>query len=141
MFDTSSRQSPSPVVEAQQPQTAETPETPALSFDVPALVGKDVDEIKTILGNPDRGTDPTKAQLELGTTEWSKEYERNGIILSITYEISTGKVIDLFIAKHSESISDILAVGNLSRSDSRYSVELVKAINAKGYTGAIVKAK
>jgi hypothetical protein len=137
IFDDTPRLTPTVT---QNVQTTSVPVV-APAFDIPALVGKSVDEIKSILGNPDRGTDPTPAQLDLGTTEWSKEYERNGVVLSITYEISTGKVVDLFVAKHSENISDILAVGNLSRNDSRYSVELVKARNATGYTGAIVRAK
>lgn len=111
------------------------------AFDVPSLVGKDIHEIRVVLGTPTWDVEPTPLQIESGTKEWNKNYERKGITLSITYSIATGKVIELFVEKQSENASDILAAGNLSQNDSRYSVELIKSVNASGYTGAVVKAK
>lgn len=110
-------------------------------YDVPLLVGKSVGEIEVLLGDPDWDKPPTALQVESGTEEWSKSWEKEGVGLMVTYEIATERVIELFVSKVSERADDILRSANLSLGDSRYTVELVHAKNAAGYTGAIVRVK
>lgn len=117
-------------------------------FDIPALLGKDIGALKQTLGTPSDDTEPTAAQLDLGTDSWEKSWTKGEYSLMATYDVKTNKVIDLFLGadsdaafKRFEDTSNILATGNLSRSDNRYSVEFVKARNGPGYTGVIVRAK
>lgn len=117
-------------------------------FDIPALLGKDIDALEKTLGTPSNDTEPTAAQLELGTNTWEKSWTKGEYSLMATYDVKTKKVIDLFLGadsdaafKRFEDTNNILAVGNLSRSNNRYSVEFIKARNGPGYTGVIVKAK
>ena len=117
-------------------------------FDIPALLGKDIGALEKTLGTPSNDTEPTATQLELGTDTWEKSWTKGEYSVMATYDVKTKKVIDLFLGadsdaafKRFEDTNNILAAANLSRSDSRYSVEFVKARNGPGYTGVIVKAK
>lgn len=117
-------------------------------FDIPALLGKNIGALKQALGTPSDDTEPTAAQLELGTDTWEKSWTKGEYSLMATYDVKTKKVIDLFLGadsdaafKRFEDTNNILAAGNLSRSNNQYSVEFVRARNGPGYTGAIVRAK
>lgn len=48
------------------------------AFDVPLLVGNDIDQIKAMLGEPTDDCEPTQQQLELGTRVWSKTFSNSG---------------------------------------------------------------
>lgn len=132
-----------------EPSTQTSEEAaPAYSFDVPSLIGKDMEELEAELGTPTTYTPPTEAQLASGIQEWEKDWKKGEHHLMATYNVQTGEVIDLFIGADTdaafESFSDtdnILKAGNLTENDPRYSVEFVKALRGGGYTGAIVRAK
>ena len=113
-----------------------TPKITQPVFDVPALVGKNVDQIRQILGTPEWGIEPTKLQLEYGVTEWEKTYAKDGVTLLITYNHTSRKVIDFFITiptpNGSGTTTDkqsLLMAGTLADNAPTYKVEFVRVIN------------
>jgi len=107
-------------------------------FDVPSLVGKNIDEARSILGEPtDNDKEPTALQSQMGVDEWQNTFEKEGRMLLVTYNPSTRKITDFFLEKSDTDTKDkLLEVGNLIEQDSRYKVELVKAIrNPSEFTG------
>lgn len=129
--------------------TAVTENRPSAAYDVPSLLGLSLEELEQKLGTPSYDTEPTQQQLALGGIDtWEKSWDNGEYGLMATYDIKTKKVTDLFLSadtdaafKKFEDTDNIFAAGNLSQSDSRYSVEFVKAKNGPGYTGAIVRQK
>lgn len=123
-------------------QQAKQPDTTAnhYVFDVPSLIGKDLDGIVAMLGTP-KGQDPTEQQIQLGVTEWDKTFVKDGKELLVTYTTSNRKVVDFFISTDDPSGSTtdtehLLQMGNLQENDPKYKVEFVKAIkNPSSFTG------
>lgn len=121
--------------------------TQKVVFDVPSLVGKDLKQLREILGTPSYDKEPTVQQVALVDT-WEKTWTREGYDLMVTYNIKTKKVVDLFLGADTdatyaifENTNNILKVGNLQPNSNEYSVEFVKVIKGNGYTGAIIKRK
>jgi len=90
-------------------------------FDVPALISKDIDQVKTVLGKPE-GTDdePTNQQLAAGVTEWEKSFKRDTTTLLVTYNPKTRKVIDFFVSTSHGKTADItplLELVNVDRTE------------------------
>lgn len=117
-------------------------------FDIPALVGKDMTEIKTIIGKPTGSySEPTQQQLALDPKTWSSEWDKDGQDLSIEYEVKTLKVIDFFISTDDPSgatkdIARLLKIGNLTKNDPRYAVDFVPAKgDPASYTGVKIVPK
>jgi len=106
----------------------------AFVFDVPSLVGKNVDEIKKDLNSYKKKTsEPTSDQIKLGVKEWEVEFEKDGKSLLVTYDIATKKVKDFFVSSDDPSgktkdKNHLLELGNLKENDSRYKVEFVKTL-------------
>jgi len=128
---------------------AVTETRPSAAYDVSSLVGLSLAEIETKLGTPSYDTEPTAQQLALGGIDtWEKSWDVGEYSIMATYDIKTKEITDLFFGadsdaafKQFEDTNNILAAGNLSSSDPKYSVEFVKAKNGPGYTGAIIRAK
>lgn len=127
-------------------------------FDIPSLVGKSLSELETVLGTPDYNEEPPATYVQFNDDRtWDKTWNKDGYSLSVTYNIDTKKVIELFLGSDSDAslvtfrkTENIIKVGNLSTNSPEYSVEFVKlkAILGKpksetpdGYTGAIVRVK
>src|SRR4051794_26950944 len=58
-----------------------TPAKPAvaIAFDVPALVGKSIDQIRHVCGAPqDKEPEPSNRQLALGIDEWNNTFSKDG---------------------------------------------------------------
>lgn len=117
-------------------------------FDIPLLVGKDLAQIKVILGTPSSDTEPTQLQINSGIDEWEKTWKKGEYSLMVTYDVKTKEVKDLFLSADTDNAFEafkdrnfILKIGNLERSSNTYSVEFVKALKGDGYTGAIVREK
>lgn len=66
-------------------------------FDIPSLLGKNVDQIKATLGSPLDDNEPTAQQLEFGAEEWQKEFKKSGYTLLVTYNPRTRVVLDFFM--------------------------------------------
>jgi hypothetical protein len=116
-------------------------------FDVPALLGKNVDEIEQTLGESEKINgvvdEPTDLQLELGTTEWDRTWKKGGYELLVTYNVKTRQVKDFFIPLQSggsaSDINQLLRVGNLQKGAPEYTIKSVEALNeANTFTGIIV---
>jgi len=116
-----------PPVEEQK--TTEEPQKKEIKyvFDVPSLVGKDIDGVKKALGKPtDSLVEPTAEQISLGTIEWSNTFEKDGVELLVTYEVNSRKIIDFFIS--GDDKAKIMEQGNLTEGDLKYTIEAVQAI-------------
>lgn len=109
-----------PVAESQQ-----APEKPKAIFDVPSLIGKSIDEVKGILGEPTKYTAPTKQQLEVFPI-WDMEYTKDDTNLLVTYNPKSKVITDFFMDGSDQQ--RLLALGNLQEKSDNYIVETVKAI-------------
>lgn len=92
-------------------------------FDIPTLVGKNVDEIIAIIGQPKENSLPTEEQSKL-TNEWSIEFDKDGQTLLVEYNLKTKVVKDLFIS--GDNKDELLKIGNLKENNPKYSLEFVK---------------
>jgi len=117
----------------------------AIVFNIPSLIGKDINQIINILGTPSDNTEPTKLQLEMGTDTWDKTWKKESYSLLVTYNTKTKKIIDFFLnqEKNDQNIQEIMLAGNLSKNNTNYEITLVESRNKSlpGYTGIIIKAK
>lgn len=115
------------------------PQAPQFVFNIPALIGKNIDEVKAILGEPTTFKQPTKQQLTF-TDIWDMEYAKNDTNLLITYNVKNKVVSDFFIDGTDKN--KLLIVGNLQENNDNYTVEFVKSItNANEITGVKVSKK
>lgn len=111
-------------------------QTDNYAFDVPSLIGKDIDEVKAVLGNP-VDQEPSNMQSE-ATNEWSLSFKKDSNELLVTYEIKTKRIIDFFIdtddpSGKTKDKKHLLELGNLREDDTRYRVEFVKALTQPDY--------
>ncbi len=112
-------------------------------FDVPSLIGKNIDQVRQVLGQPIDGKqiEPTAQQLEKGVTEWNNTWERGNVSLVITYNPTTRVITDYFVDTDDQSgvtknKKRLLEEGNLSDNASNYRLEYVKAIkDPNSFTG------
>jgi len=133
----------------QQPTNTPTPTPlPPFVFDVPALLGKNVDEVASALKEYQTKTLPvTDQQIKMGVKDWDIEFEKEGKTISVSYVIATKKINDFFIESDDPSGATkdkkhLLELGNLSETDPRYSVEFVKTLkDPTVFTGVIVTPK
>ena len=113
---------------------------PKYVFDVPSLVGKNIDGVKTVLGSS-IDKEPTQQQMNLGIDEWSLTFRKDGKELLVTYNPKTKKIIDFFISTDDPSgktkdKNHLMELGNLKESDPNYKLEFVKALkDSLSYTG------
>jgi hypothetical protein len=115
----------------------------AFVYDIPGLLGKDLDQITTELGKP-REVIEYFAGDKLG----DRSFEKGNVGLLVTYEVASKKVVEFFLdtddpSGGSKDTDHMLALGNLKRNDSRYSLDFVETIGRNAtpgeFTGVIVK--
>lgn len=122
------------------PVPAQKPEI-KLVFDVPSLLGKSINEIKTILGPVENDTEPTQVQIGAGITEWDKSWEREDADLLVTYNVKTKQAVDFFVSGvDSTGVTGnkelLLTVSGIKLGQPEYDVEFVQVINTPNqYTG------
>lgn len=111
-------------------------------FDVPALIGKDIDQIRKVLGKPsDKEIEPSKLQKKNNFNTWDNSFEKDGKTLLVTYNPKNRKVTDFFINSDdpsgaSENYADLLIICNVTRNYAKYSIEPVhENIDPSRYTG------
>ncbi len=117
-------------------------------FDVPSLMGKNLDEVIAIMGKPNKfDTEPTVEQLS-GAKEWDKTYEKEGYELLVTYDVKTRNIVDYFISAKSDSemskkdMEKLLEVINAKQNDPQYLVEFVKTLKDPSiFTGVKIVPK
>ena len=143
------KQTPSTVSNSKPSQGAQT-QTFQSVFDVPSLVGKNIDEIRQVLGEPaDKTlTEPNAQQLALGTKEWDNTFKKDGKELLVTFNVQSRKVVDFFIGTDdplgkTKDKKHLMELGGVKDSNPNYRIEFVKAIiDPSFYTGVkIIPAK
>ena len=103
-------------------------------YDVSSLVGKNIDEIRSVLGKPsDEEIEPTKQQMEMNFDSWDNNFDKDGKTLLITFNPQDRKVIDFFISTDDPSgttddYSDLLKICNVTDDNSAYKIEPVPTI-------------
>jgi len=108
-------------------------------FDVPALVGKDINGVQASLGTPEE--DDSRFVWPNGDDEHQKNWTRQRVLLLATYHSRTSQIVDLFIGTDDPSGATddkgkLLNQGNLQDGDPRYTIEFVHAGNSPDrYTG------
>lgn len=120
---------------------ATTP-TQSYSFDIPSLLGKNIDEVRQVLGTPlDKDlTEPTAEQLKLGADEWDNSYKKGDQELLVTFNPNTRKIVDFFLS--GDNKAKLIEAGNLKENDSNYTIEQVKQLkNPSAITGIKITPK
>jgi len=141
-------QSNTPPTQAVATQTPKPTEALQYTFDIPTLVGKNIDQIKTEL-QPylTKSVEPNETQIKAGVKDWDASFKKDGKEVLINYSIATKRVNDFFISTDDKSgktkdKKHLLELGNLMENDSRYRVEFVKVIiDPSAFTGVKVIPK
>ena len=120
--------------------------TPKFIFDVPSLIGKNIDEIRTILGEPIDGelTEPNQQQIELGMTQWDNIFNKNEYQLQISFNATSRKVIDFFVNPLSGYVDQnkLMEISNTKENASNYTIKAVKELkNPNNITGITITPK
>lgn len=104
-----------------------TIENSSVVVDVPALVGRNIDQLRRTLGAPKEtreqsiGLEPTAAQMKATKgQDWINTFERNGITLVVTFDASNRKVRDIVLIGNDEE--QLLRDANLSLTSAEYLV-------------------
>jgi hypothetical protein len=106
-------------------------------FDVPSLFGKNIDQVREVLGTPTDGSliEPTQQQLA-GSSQWDNTFKKDSESLLVTFNAKDRSIIDFFISASSQNKADLLKKGNLKSSSSEYKLEYVKSLkNPSEITG------
>ncbi len=131
-------------------------ETVKLSFDIPALFGKDIDQIREVLGKPTdlhveypenvlKNKEALGQDISLET--WSNRFESNEMYMSVEFYIKTRAVKEFFVEANDPSGATtdkqrLMNIGNVKENDPRYVLDFVEARNSPGeYTGLIITKK
>ncbi len=86
---------PIPLPTIQNATSTPTP-TPKY-FDVPSFWGKNIDQVKAILGTP-KDKEPTQQQIEFGAKQWDLTFVKNGKELLVTYKTADKQIVDFFVS-------------------------------------------
>jgi len=126
--------------EQKPPCTEQKP--PQVTFDIPALIGKNIDEVRKILGKPtESDPDPPKHK-EKGN--YSCFYDRGNQTLGISYNPYT-RLIESFQIISSEeydNVNDLLKLGNLhSMENLDYRIEIEHPIFTRDFRSITVILK
>ncbi len=109
------------------------------TFNVPSLVGKNIDEVREILGQPiDKNPELSTEQKKLGAKEWSNTFTKDGNELLVTFNSDSRKVTDFFISAddasgQTQDTARLLIMGNLKENDPAYQIEFIKVITDPSY--------
>ena len=104
-----------------------TAESSSAVMDVPALVGRNIDQLRRTLGTPKEtreqaiGLEPTPAQMKATKgQDWINTFEHNGTTMVVTFDASNRKVRDIVLIGSDEDT--LLRDANLSLTSSDYLV-------------------
>jgi len=108
-----------------------------LVYDIPKLIGKNIDDVTRILGVPSEEDAPNLTQNEL-----ERRFLKKGYTLVVTYDTISRRISGFLIpaTEHSGSTKNcayLFRAGNLSHNDARYSVDSL-AMAQPGRYGSIV---
>lgn len=142
-----------PTDQVQTPQPSEeenleglTAQEVTVVFDLETLYGKNIDEVREVLGTPtDADPEPSDLQIEWGTTEWWNSFKKDGYELTVTFDVPTRKVKDFFLSANDPSGPDGLTKNTelleklLNVKDSpNFTIEPVQALKDPSYYTGII---
>lgn len=107
--------------------TFEKQKPPQVTFDIPSLIGKNIDQVRKVLGkSDDTSPDPSDSSVK-GYTNW---YNKNGQELLIDFDPHTRKITRFYIHPDVpyDNLEDVMKVGNLD------SIETMNYIIEPGYS-------
>lgn len=109
-------------------------------FDIPAIIGQDIDQVRAILGPGEISYQATPLQIKRGDITSSVEYTKDGYSLSIDYYDNTSKVESMMYGPESENVNDyhdILKAGNLREDDKRYLIKPMPVLGKSGWYASV----
>ena len=111
-------------------------------FNVPALIGKNIDKVRKELGKPvNKEIEPNKLQKNLSVETWENSFEKEGHNLLVTFNPKTREVTDFFLNTDdptglASNYEDMVAICGAKEGDENYTIEPVPTIKNKSkYTG------
>lgn len=102
---------------------------PAPVFDVPALIGKNIDQVEQALGKADAVRSPTDDEQRTAGFEWKKAFTRQGYQLLVKYYPDT-KEVYAFTLLNKGGVPGGLTTGglepiaNVNPSDTTYQIQM-----------------
>ena len=109
-------------------------------FDVPSLMGKDIDQVKSALGAPVSDREVLKNN---GDDTNSKNWRKDNTALLVAFHKNTRHIENFFVSCDTlsgmcDDEEHLLQMGGLQRNDSRYHVEFMPTGLVTGrYTGVM----
>jgi hypothetical protein len=117
-------------------------------FDVPSLIGFNIDSIRKILGHPNTSietVEPSKKEVQSGIKEWTNYFDRGVYELEVRFNPKTRRVINFWMssrdsANHDNEYEQLLSFCNLQEDNSKYSIEK-SILNDNKLAGIIITEK
>ena len=115
------------------------PPPSAIVFDIPALVYKNIDEVRLVLGKPNhKELEP----MDKAAKEWSNTYHKDGFRLTIRFNPSSRSINQYMLLVDGrgsyENLEDMLRIGNLHSSNATYNIE-TEPIERNAFSYVIIK--
>ncbi len=106
-------------------------------FNVPSLIGKSIDEVKAILGEPVYASPQVPPEvLRPGDEDATCTFENDEQLLLVTFRARSRRVIDFFLEGDD---ADLLRKrAGVANDGDTYQVRNVRALNATGITGIVI---
>ncbi len=85
---------------------------PQVTFDIPSLIGKNIDQVRKVLGrSEDTSPDPSRPSVK----GYTNHYHKNGQHLLIHFDPHTRKITRFYIHLYVpyDNLEDVMKVGNL----------------------------
>jgi len=88
---------------------------PQVTFDVPALIGKNIDEVRKVLGKP---SSPIANRIEPSNPKeetFENDFEKNGEALLVYFNTKSRRIsrLSIFPSEDYDNLKDIMKIGNL----------------------------
>lgn len=117
-------------------------------FDVPSIIGLNIDSVKKVLGNPITSVEtiePSKKELKSGVKEWTNYFDKGVYELQVRFNPITRNVRNIFIlsrdtTNHEIDYESLLRIYNLSEDDAKYSIEKM-ILNNNQLSGIVIWEK
>ncbi len=118
------------------------PKPPQVTFDVHALIGKNIDEVRKVLGKPlENPPDPPSS---LKKDHFENLYKKQGQLLSIYFNPDTRKIESFNIVSSMgyDSVKDVLKIGNMDTINTNdYWIEPGERYFSETYKGVTIHLK
>ncbi len=121
------------------------PKPPQVTFDVPALIGKNIDEVRKILGKPHS---PLANRIEPSNPKeetFSNDYEKNDVYISFIFNTKSRRISRITLIStinEYDRLEDVMKIGNLTLEEAdSYWLEGRHAILSSDFSGIDIYMK